>query len=73
MPMYTWIVVGPEKFEKVGTKVDVLRSFEEYKEGPTEEESGLTTEEYSKAKWDRIIDTSPQVIRAPGFGAKGYW
>lgn len=74
MPMYLWIDCNPEnrKNGEEPLRVEVLRKFDDYQLEPQEDE--IPKEHLGKEfKWERIIDTAPQVTRAPGFGSKGNW
>jgi hypothetical protein len=63
MPIYSWLD------KKSGTKVEVIRSFDEYEQHPTEEEApGLTEPE-----WERIIDGKRLVTRPVNWEGKGNW
>ncbi len=65
MPQYLW------KDEKSGTEKEVLRSFQEYEVPPTEEEAPELVG--TDPKWVRVMSGGQKVIRANGWGKKGYW
>jgi hypothetical protein len=64
--MYYW------EDKNTGYGIDVLRSFKDYQQPP--EESELPEEERGKERdWKRLLNSTPTVTRAPGFGRKGHW
>ena len=71
MPIYDWLDKKSQK------QVAVLRHFSEYEKGPTKEEAvaeGFTEQEFTDAKWERLIGAAIQVHRAWGWGGgKGSW
>lgn len=60
-----------------GKQVEILRSFDLYKEEPTREEAiekGLTPEEAEVAVWRKILGTGIKMVRGASWGGgKGYW
>ena len=65
MPIYTW---ADHKNEKV---VEVIRTFDDYKVEPIQEECDW---DISEAKWERIISANIGVKKAWRWGGgKGNW
>ena len=63
MPIYVW------QDKKSGKKVEVIRQFSEYEQGPTKEEApGIESPE-----WERIIDGKRLVTRPVNWNGKGNW
>lgn len=71
MPLYIWLD------SKSGTTVDILRSFEDYRDPPTEEEAaaaGLSPEQVADASWEKRLGTGIQVVKGSSWGpGKGSW
>lgn len=71
MPLYCWHDKAKDK------QLDVLRSFDDYKVPPTDEEAkkaGWTDEEIKKAIWTKLIGSGIQVTRGDNWnGSKGNW
>ena len=63
MPLYDWCD------KKTGKVVSVIRTFSEYEVPPTQEEAPDAVD----PEWERLVGGNQSVIRAPGFGKKGYW
>lgn len=65
MPLYTWEDTNTKK------RVDVLRSFAEYENPPTEEEAP----DIENPEWVRVIGDKIALTRGPnwGWGSKGNW
>lgn len=68
MPLYCW------EDKKTGKQVEIMRSFDEYRDLPLREEAKeLTDEEFAAAEWTKILGT-PNVVKGRGWGGgKGYW
>ena len=66
MPLYPFVD------ENTGYEFEVMRTFDDYRVPPKDEE--LPEEERGKdRKWKRIIKGNVSVNKAPGWGGKGYW
>lgn len=64
MPIYRWKCAACEE------QVDILRSFDEYRDVPKEEE---TKNKECSHKWEKQIGT-PNLARGASWGpGKGYW
>jgi hypothetical protein len=71
MPLYPW------KNLKTQKEVEVMRTFDEYKEPPTLEEAlaqGMDEGEFNEAEWFKVIGKNIKVVRGDGWGGgKGNW
>ncbi len=65
MPMYHW------GCKICGKALDILRSFEDFRDPPSAEEVPAT-DPPCEHDWDKKIH-APLVSKAPGWGGKGYW
>lgn len=67
--IYTW------KDKTTGKVVEVQRSAKEYEAEPTWTESGMTEDEYNKARWTKVVTggSFSQGFVAVGKGSKGHW
>jgi len=69
MPMYTWVRVDTEGDEQK-QYCEVVRSFDDYEVGPTDEEYP----DASNYKWTRVIRSGTMVRKGAGWGSgKGNW
>ena len=71
-PLYQWLETHTKK------SLEILRSFDEFRSEPTEEEAkaaGFTEEEIKEAKWEKLIGKNITVNRGDGWGSgkKGSW
>lgn len=71
MPIYKW------SDKNTGKEVEIIRSFDDYEDTPTEEEAlvELTKEEFKNAKWVKIVVGGSRSIGFGrfGHGGKGNW
>lgn len=71
MPLYV------HRDTRSGKTIEILRSFKEYLDKPTQEEAekaGLTPEEAVEAHWERVLGTGIKVIKGATWGmGKGHW
>lgn len=73
MPLYRY------RDEISGVVIDVIRTFEEFKTPPTEEEIALdqkteVTDPTPERRWVRVLDPNIRMLRGAHWnGAKGYW
>ena len=67
MPVYCW------KDKISGKTFDIYKpNFDQYNEPPKDDE--LPEEERGKEReWEKQIGSGIRVVKAPGFGKKGYW
>jgi hypothetical protein len=71
MPLYEYVDKATKK------ELSVLRSFDDYKIPPTDEEAkeaGFTAEELKDVEWVRLIGGNIQVTKSDSWGpGKGSW
>lgn len=71
MPLYCW------KDKTSGKTIEVMKSFDEYKDPPTKEEAiagGLTEEEADSADFVKVLGTGIKVVKGDSWGpGKGNW
>jgi len=66
--MYCWVE------RKSGKEIEVLRSFSDFEVPPTAEELAIINLVFENPEWERIIKSSPKIIRGDSWGpGKGHW